>query len=157
MVIARGSGQKLSNGTWTLMLGKAHAGKTDFACMCAYSRDRVEDFSMSTYLYGVTGEFLTALPGTPINRKVLISPFTTGAWLLLGLSIFLVTILTYVIIMSGNGSQDMQLHPKPQVWYISISTPIAMFADQSVAIPKNSHKIFALWLFYNLVMSTCYR
>ncbi|CAG7654476.1 unnamed protein product [Allacma fusca] len=155
--ILPGSGQKLANGTWTLMLGDVQNGKADIGCVSALLTDRYKEFDMTSYLYELSGEFLMALPDTSVNPKVLLTPFNPDVWIVFLVSLCIATSLLFFILARNLKVGDRKYFAS---LYIAVSSPIAMFAQQSVTLTRRARKflpLLGLWLFYSLIMSTAYK
>ncbi|KAH9422612.1 hypothetical protein DERP_003289 [Dermatophagoides pteronyssinus] len=163
-------GSKLTNNTWTGMIGKLINNEIDIGIggiMMTYER-----FNSLNFLYPYTSDqltFATIFPKTGINFNLLIQPFSTQVWLCLLLSLILFIIFQELkiyfgyddddddslIIMTNRTGKKINYHRANIVW-VAISLLLSQ-PYQQLKHMKNLEKFcIIIWIMTSIVIHILY-
>ncbi|CAG7683136.1 unnamed protein product [Allacma fusca] len=138
------------NGTWNGFIGDLIANKVDlaFALGNSFQRNPYADFTSHNLFYNLV--FFTPLPRVRIKWQAIFYPFHLDVWFCIGLS-YLFVIPSLVVTI-----QKSRRHSLWTSIYLSVAFPFFVFLEYSVKMPKNTRFLTGMFLFYAIIISTCF-
>ena len=153
------TGALSANGTWTGMMGDVIHGKKDIGMCIHVTYERWGHADFTTFMFNERALFLLAHPENFHSLSALVRPLSWKIWLLY-IATFIGILPVLYASFKRDHSDSRHHHPKHKddALALAILFTYSTSVDQGVEIRKNSAKILmALWLFFVLILSTCYK
>ncbi|CAG7723828.1 unnamed protein product [Allacma fusca] len=142
------------NGSWNGFIGDVNGNKVDlaFTLQNTYQRNPYSDFTTHTMYFNTI--FFAPLPQVRVKWEAIFYPFTIQVWGCIAVSLFLATLLLYLIQEQSNfeGHSGNQL----EHLYQAVIIPISIFLQQNCSPPRNMRFFTGIFLFYAIIMGTCF-
>ncbi|XP_076353788.1 glutamate receptor ionotropic, delta-1-like [Tachypleus tridentatus] len=148
-------GAKLSNKSWTGMIGMVHRKEADIAIdsiVVTEERQEAVDFTLP-YVYDSV-RFVTSAPKVKDRALAIIKPFSWQVWLGVFLSVFMATsVITFTSIIMNTQIRSTQW--ANTLWYVmgclvSQGGKISLYNSYSVRL------FLAIWWFFAVIFSASY-
>ncbi|XP_076353787.1 glutamate receptor ionotropic, delta-1-like isoform X3 [Tachypleus tridentatus] len=148
-------GTRLSNQSWTGMIGMVHRKEADIAVdSIAVTEERQEavDFTLP-YVYDSV-RFVTSAPKTKERTLAIIRPFSWQVWLGICLSVFVATsVITFTSVIVNTRSKCN--HWADTLWYV-MGCLVAQGGKISLYNYCSVRVFLAIWWFFAVIFSVSY-
>ncbi|CAG7830253.1 unnamed protein product [Allacma fusca] len=134
------------NGTWTGMTGAVLYKKADIGILVSASMQRhpLIDF---VYLAPDSIQFITKSPNFYVKWEAVIYPFSSGVWILLGLSFMGVALVLRIELKTKDNST------------LAVEAPYKTLLDQGYSLKSQCrlNVFLEIWMLFSIVLGTTYK
>ncbi|XP_076346661.1 glutamate receptor ionotropic, delta-2-like [Tachypleus tridentatus] len=149
-------GSKMSNGTWTGMIGLVHRKEADFAMSeisRTFEREEAVEYTDPHMLDPVL--FLTRSPGEKPRAFVILRPFTVQIWLLIAAAVLVCTTFLYGLSQVAITINKTRVQIGQLGWYLYGS--LLMQAPNVYILKRDSFRLMvAFWWMFALIVISAY-
>ncbi|CAG7830194.1 unnamed protein product, partial [Allacma fusca] len=146
-----------ADGSWNGFLAFAADCRTDMIVWFGdtYQRDPYLDFTPAVFNHPVV--FFATLPKTKLNWYGIAYVFSSGTWLCVVISLLIVIPLFYARLRYFTSYETECCASTETPLFYSVVLPLCALLQQDCgSIPKNVRALMGLFLFYSIVIGTCF-